>query len=137
MIPGAKLANADQVATAVISTVAEGAAAGSRAVDVRVWNGVDLRLLPDRGLDLGAAWFRGTPLAWISPAGEQPPPLPEELVGNAWRDAWSGGLVTTCGLANVGAASEGHGQHGTYTARPALDLQVERTTSEVTVTGTI
>jgi hypothetical protein len=137
MIPGAKLANADQVATAVISTVAEGAAAGSRAVDVRVWNGVDLRLLPDRGLDVGAAWFRGTPLAWISPAGEQPPPLPEELVGNAWRDAWSGGLVTTCGLSNVGAASEGHGQHGTYTARPALDLQVERTTSEVTVTGTI
>ena len=64
-------------------------------------------------------------------------PSPEELVGNAWRDAWGGGLVTTCGLSNVGAASEGHGQHGTYTARAALDLQVERTTSEVTVTGTV
>ena len=69
MIPAAKLANADQVATAVISTVADGAAAGSRAVDVRVWDGIDLRLLPDRGLDVGAAWFRGIPLAWISPAG--------------------------------------------------------------------
>ena len=137
MIPAAKLANADQVATAVISTVADGAAAGSRAVDIRVWNGIDVRLLPDRGLDIGAAWFRGIPLAWISPAGEQPPPRPEELVGNAWRDAWGGGLVTTCGLSNVGAASEGHGQHGTYTARAALDLQVERTTSEVTVTGTV
>ena len=137
MIPAGKLANADQVATAVISTVAEGAAAGSRAVDVRVWNGIDVRLFPDRGLDVGAAWFRGIPLAWISPAGEQSPPRPEELVGNAWRDAWSGGLVTTCGLSNVGAASEGFGQHGTYTARPASELQVERTTSEVTVTGTI
>ena len=137
MIPAAKLANADQVATAVISTVADGAAAGSRAVDIRVWNGIDVRLLPDRGLDIGAAWFRGIPLAWISPAGEQPPPRPEELVGNAWRDAWGGGLVTTCGLSNVGAASEGHGQHGTYTARAAADLQVERTTSEVTATGTV
>jgi hypothetical protein len=137
VISPAKLANADQVATAVLSTVAEGAAAGSRAVDVRVWSGIDLRLLPDRGLDVGAAWFRGTPLAWISPAGEQSPPHPDELAGNAWRDAWSGGLVTTCGLSNVGAASAGYGQHGTYTARPALDLQVERTTSEVTVTGTI
>ena len=137
MIPAGKLANADQVATAVTSTVADGAAAGSRAVDIRVWSGIDVRLLPDRGLDIGAAWFRGIPLAWISPAGEQPPPRAEELVGNAWRDAWGGGLVTTCGLSNVGAASEGHGQHGTYTARAAADLQVERTTSEVTVTGTV
>jgi hypothetical protein len=137
MIPAAKLANADQVATAVISTVAAGAASGSRAVDLRVWNGIDVRLLPDRGLDVGAAWFRGIPLAWISPAGEQPPPRPEELVGNTWRGAWGGGLVTTCGLSNVGAASEGHGQHGTYTARAAADLQVERTTSEVTATATV
>jgi len=137
MIPAAKLANPDQVATAMISTVADGAAAGSRTVDVRVWSGIDIRLLPDRGLDIGAAWFRGIPLAWISPGGEQPPPRPDELVGNAWRDAWGGGLVTTCGLSNVGAASEGHGQHGTYTARAAVGLQVERTTSEVTVTGTI
>ena len=137
MIPAAKLANADQIATAVISTVAGGAASGSRAVDVRVWNGIDVRLLPDRGLDIGAAWFRGVPLAWISPTGEQPPPLPEELVGNAWRAAWGGGLVTTCGLSNVGAASEGYGQHGTYTARAVADLEVERTTSEVTATGTV
>ncbi len=137
MIPAGKLANADQVATAVTSTVADGAASGSRAVDIRVWSGIDVRLLPDRGLDMGAAWFRGIPLAWISPSGEQPPPPPEELVGNGWREAWGGGLVTTCGLSNVGAASEGHGQHGTYTARAATDLQVERTTSEVTVTGTV
>ena len=137
MIPAGKLANADQVATAVTSTVADGAAAGLQTVDVRVWSGIDVRLLPDRGLDIGAAWFRGIPLAWISPAGEKPPPQPDELVGNAWRDAWGGGLVTTCGLSNVGAASEGHGQHGTYTARAATALQVERTTSEVTVTGTV
>ena len=137
MIPAAKLANTDQVATAVASTVSEGAAAGSRAVDIRVWNGIDLRLLPDRGLDIGAAWFRGTPLAWIAPGGEQPAPRPDELVGYAWRDAWGGGLVTTCGLSNVGVPTEGHGQHGTYTARGSADLQVERTTSEVTATATI
>ena len=137
MIPDAKLANADQVASAVLSHVAEGPAAGSRAVEIRVWNGIDVRLLPDRGLDIGAAWFRGTPLAWISPAGEQGPPRPEDLVGRAWVDAWGGGLVTTCGLSNVGEASEGQGLHGTYTARAAADLRVERSTSEVTVTATV
>ena len=137
MIPAAKLANPDQLATAVLSVVSEGPAAGSRAVDVRVWNGIDLRLLPDRGLDLGAAWFRGTPLAWISPGGEQGPPRPEDLVDGAWGDAWGGGLVTTCGLSNVGAASEGQGLHGTYTSRSAADLQVERSTSDVTATATV
>jgi hypothetical protein len=138
MIPSAKLANADQLATAVESLVHGGLATGSRAVDLRVWDGIDLRLLPDRGLDIGGAWFRGTPLAWISPTGEQGPPRPEDLVDNsAWGDSWGGGLVTTCGLSNVGAASEGYGLHGTYTARPATDLQVERTTSEVTAAATV
>jgi hypothetical protein len=137
MIPAARLANVDQLATAVESVVGSGAAAGARAVDVRVWDGIDLRLLPDRGLDIGAAWFRGTPLAWISPAGEQCPPNPEELVDKAWGDAWGGGLVTTCGLSNVGAASDGHGLHGTYTARPAAELQIGRSLSDVTVTATV
>ena len=138
MLPAAILANADQLATAVESVVGgDGGAAGSRAVDLRVWDGIDLRLLPDRGLDIGAAWFRGTPLAWISQAGEQGPPRPEDLVGQAWGDVWGGGLVTTCGLSNVGAPSEGHGLHGAYTARPAAELRVERSTSEVTATATV
>lgn len=138
MIDREKIANEDQLATAVSSVVADGPAAGCRAVDIRVWNGIDLRLLPDRGLDLGAAWFRGTPLAWITQAGEQGPPPPETLVdGAAWGAAWGGGLLTTCGLSNVGSASEGHGLHGTYTARRASDLQLERTTTEVTATATV
>ncbi len=137
-IPPDRLASPDQVATAVESVVAAGAAAGSRAVDLRVWNGIDLRLLPDRGLDIGAAWFRGTQLAWISPSGEQGPPPVESLVDrHAWEAAWGGGLVTTCGLSNVGEPSEGHGLHGSYTARAAMDLKIERTTSELTATATI
>jgi len=138
MIDPARLANPAQVVSAVASVVADGPAAGSRAIDIRVWGGIDVRVLPDRGLDIGAAWFRGTPLAWISQAGEQGPPDPASLVDEtAWGDAWGGGLVTTCGLSNVGRASEGHGLHGTYTARPAADVHVERSTSDVTVTGTI
>jgi Domain of unknown function (DUF4432) len=138
MISFDKVTNQDQLATAVESLVSTGGATGSRAVDLHVWNGVDLRLLPDRGLDIGAAWFRGTPLAWISQGGEQGPPTPDSLVDNkAWGDAWGGGLVTTCGLSNVGAASEGHGLHGTYTARAAADVVVERSTSEVSATATV
>ena len=136
-LPDPRIANPDQLASAVQSVVSAGAASGSRAVEIRVRDGIDLRLLPDRGLDIGAAWFRGTELAWISEAGEQSPPQPETLIDDAWRSVWGGGLVTTCGLSNVGAASDGHGLHGTYTARPAADLHVERSPTGVTAKATI
>lgn len=136
-IAPAKLSNLDQIATVVSSVVSEGRAAGMRAVDARVWDGIDMRLLPDRGLDIGAAWFRGVPLSWISPIGETPPPAAEELTGSQWRDAWQGGLMTTCGLSNVGQASDGWGLHGTYTARSAAPVTVDRTEHAVVVSATI
>jgi hypothetical protein len=101
------------------------------AIDVRVLDGFALRIHPRRGLDIGAAWFRGVPLAWIGPAGE----------GGAergdWSEAWGGGLVTTCGLDNVGAASEGIGLHGTYTFLEARDVVIERSLSDAVVRATV
>jgi hypothetical protein len=101
------------------------------AIDVHVLRGIELRLHPRRGLDVGAAWFRGLPLAWIASAGEG------GAEAASWRDAWGGGLVTTCGLDNVGAPSEGIGLHGTYTFLPARDVASERSLSEVVVRGTV
>ncbi len=95
------------------------------AIDVRVRHGIELRVHPRRGLDVGAAWFRGIPLAWIGPAGEGGSDAGD------WRAAWGGGLVTTCGLDNVGAASEGVGLHGTYTFLEAREVAVERSPDEV------
>jgi hypothetical protein len=81
----------------------------------------DLRVhvLPARGLDLGRAWFRDTEVAWISPLGELP------WQGDFAR-SFGGGLVTTCGLRNVGVPSEGQPQHGWYSSLPARDIQVYR-----------
>jgi len=114
-MPNERIASIDQVALVTQRP----------AVDIRVYGGIELRLYPDRGLDIGAAWFRGFPLAWISPVGEG-----GTDAGN-WRDAWGGGLVTTCGLDNVGAPSEGIGLHGTYTFLAADDLNAVRSESEV------
>jgi Domain of unknown function (DUF4432) len=119
-----QLANLDQLATITASTVAGGPAHGCRAIDLRVAGGIDLRLLPDRGLDLGAAWYRGTPLAWISAVGEHGPlDAPRDL---DWVDAFGGGLVVTCGLRNVGSPSEGHGQHGRYSHLRASQVTTGR-----------
>ena len=119
-----KVANLDQLATATLSHVVGGAADGCRALDVRAAGGIDLRILPDRGFDLGPAWFRGVPLAWISAAGERPPL--DSLDGMAWIERFGGGLVTTCGLRNVGAPSEGHGLHGRYSHLQASDVRMDR-----------
>ena len=121
MISGDRLGHLDQVAMA----------AERPAIDAHVLAGIELRIHPSRGLDLGAAWFRGVPIAWIAAAGE----------GGAdstdWRAAWGGGLMTTCGLDNVGAPSEGIGLHGTYTFLRASEVASERSRSQVVVRGTI
>lgn len=111
---------------------------GMRVIDLAPAGGISVRVLPDRGLDLGQAWFGGTPLAWLSSTGEQPPLDGPE--GMAWSEAFGGGLMTTCGLRNVGAPSEGHGLHGTFSHLPATDVSVVRSTEgtgRITVSGRI
>jgi hypothetical protein len=124
LLRAGKVANLDQLAVASSSVVATGPAQGCRALDLRVYGGIDIRILPDRGFDIGQAWFRGVPLAWISPAGESPP-LPEPS-GQEWREAFGGGLVTTCGLRNVGWPSEGHALHGRFSHLHASDVRIDR-----------
>lgn len=119
-----RLANEDAVMMVRSSRVEDGAARGMRAIDVRVWGGIDLRILPDRGFDLGQAWYQGVPLAWVSRMGEMAPL--EGLEGVAWGETFGGGLVVTCGLRNVGMPSEGHGLHGTYSHLPAREVEVRR-----------
>jgi hypothetical protein len=78
-----------------------------------------LHVLPQRGFDLGRAWFREAEIAWTSPLGELP------WQGDFAR-SFGGGLVTTCGLRNVGVPSEGQPQHGWYSSLPARDVDVQR-----------
>jgi hypothetical protein len=119
------------IATAVSSLVTDGRAAGCRAIDLRVEAGIDLRLLPDRGLDAGDAWFGGVPLDWRSPVGET------AAVDRDWMQSFGGGLVVTCGLRNVGVPSDGHPQHGEFTYQKAVVEAVERSGDALIVQGRI
>jgi Domain of unknown function (DUF4432) len=119
-----KVANLDQLASATTSTVVDGPAAGCRALDMRVAGGIDVRILPDRGFDICQAWFGGLPLAWISSVGESAPL--RAPAGTDWLGAFGGGLVTTCGLRNVGPPSEGHGMHGRFSHLQASEVRVHR-----------
>ncbi|GAB3009705.1 aldose 1-epimerase family protein [Amycolatopsis acidiphila] len=99
------------------SLVANGSATGCRQLEVRVEDGVDLRILPDRGFDIGQAWWRGRPLGWVDASRERPPD--PDLSGTEWIGSFSGGLLTTCGLRHIGQPRDGHGLHGKFSHQRA------------------
>ncbi len=95
-----------------------------RVVRARTFGGWDLELLPDRGLDIGLALHRGTPLSWVSPVRDRRPlDLP---LGDAWLSRFHGGLLTTCGLRGFGAPVGGRGLHGDASHLPAGEVTISR-----------
>lgn len=87
---------------------------------------LEFEVIPSRGLDIGAAYFRGRSLTWLAAAGFSHPGLSEEKQVIGWLRAFGGGLLTTCGLQNVGkpCVDEGieYGQHGRASSTPASEV---------------
>jgi hypothetical protein len=112
----------DQVAGIESFTLDDGAARGVRVLRFRTGGGLQFDVLPDRGMDLGAAEYRGAPLAWISPNGVVAPQY-RETEGEGWLRSFGGGLLVTCGLQNVGPPGERGGEslglHGRISNTPA------------------
>jgi galactose mutarotase-like enzyme len=79
--------------------------------------GLEVDLLPDRGLDLAEARFQGRRFSWESPIGHVP-------WQGGFARSFGGGLVVTCGLRNAGAASEGQPLHGWYTSLAARKVEI-------------
>ena len=104
----------------------EGAADGMRVLTVRSPGGLSFVCLPDRGLDVGWADYQGMPLAWRSPVGDVGPAFAEHA-GQGWLRTFSGGLVTTCGLATVGQPGVDQGEelglHGRCSSTPAREVR--------------
>lgn len=103
----------------------EGVEEGLEIVQVSTGE-LEFEVLPSRGLDLGPARFRGRSLTWLSAAGFSHPGLSEEKGVLGWLRAFGGGLLTTCGLSNVGrpGVDQGveYGQHGRASLTPAFEV---------------
>jgi hypothetical protein len=103
----------------------DGPERGCRAILMRTGSGLEVELLPDRGLDLGRAFFRGAALAYCAPGGFAHPAF-YSARGLDWLRIFGCGLVTTCGLQNVGSpcVEQGreHGLHGGFSATPAREV---------------
>ncbi len=103
----------------------DGPARGARRWRIVDTAGLDVDVHVDRCLDLGAAQYRGVPLAWRSPAGHVAPGLvaPDSA---GWLHGFGGGLLTTCGLDTFGPSSEHDAEvfplHGRVGAIPAQEV---------------
>jgi len=99
-----------QLAGIRAATLTEGNANGVRVLEFYTGSGLSFSVLPDRGMDIGGAFWNGVPLAWQSSTGVAHPAFYEPQ-GMGWLRGFYGGLLVTCGLGNVAPPSEDKGEH--------------------------
>jgi hypothetical protein len=115
-----RVGDISQVAGARRCVLADGKAQGIEAVDIRTGGGLSFTVLPGRGMDIAWADYRGVPVAYLSKTGVAGPSY-YEPDGVQWLRTFFAGLLTTCGLSNVGGPCaeeepvvgvQRHGLHG-------------------------
>lgn len=117
-----RIGSMQQLAFVRRAVLEDGKGRNMRVVEISNGSGLRFSVYPDRGMDIGEASFKGIPLAWMTPNGPVAPAF-YEAEGLNWLRSWSGGLLTGCGLMNVGgpnrAGGENHGLHGRLSHTPA------------------
>ena len=86
------------------SVLAEGRAAGVETVDVWNYAGLAFSVYPGRGMDIGRLTYRGVPVSYLAKPGVASPGYYESS-GMNWLRNFFAGMLTTCGLSNVGGLS--------------------------------
>lgn len=96
-----RVGNISQIAGAKRYYLADGRGAGIECVDVRTGTGFVYTVMPGRGMDIGWCGFEGMPISYISKAGISAPSY-FTGVKDQWLQCFPGGMLSTCGLGNVG-----------------------------------
>jgi hypothetical protein len=105
--------------------LSDGRGRDMRAIDINSGSGLHYTILPDRGMDISLASFKGHNLVYLSCNGETHPAF-FEPAGFGWLNTFAGGLLTTCGLTYLGApvkdGEEELGLHGRYSTIPSKQV---------------
>lgn len=103
----------------------DGLSRGVEAIELRTGAGLEMLILAGRGLDILNATLHGRSFAYIAPIHAAHPAYADDEDLNFLR-TFSVGFLTTCGLYNVGAPGEDHGEklglHGRYPMLPACEV---------------
>ncbi len=103
-------------------TFNDGKSKGVRAIEINTGK-LRFTILPDRCMDIAQAYYEGYALAWISKTGVVAPAFYEKD-GLSWLRGFTGGLITTCGLKNIGGPAGEQGIHGRIANTPATKVSV-------------
>lgn len=124
-----KTGNLSQVTGLKEYTFNSGRAKGVDAVDVSAGD-LQFTVLKSRCLDIGQASFRGYPFGYLSKSGLRAPAYFREKKGIGYLDSFYGGLLTTCGLNNIGndcvVDGREYGVHGEIANIPAEMVSVRQ-----------
>jgi len=122
------IGNMKQLAGIKTSILDNGRGKDMRIADFHNSSGLSFTVLPDRAMDIGLATYKDTPISFLTPTGYSRPDFydPRDL---GWLRNWGGGLLTTCGLNNVGGPKDNdplegpNGLHGRISNTPAEIIQ--------------
>lgn len=87
----------------------DGVGKGVRAVDIKSPCGLDMTVLPDRGMDISYLSYKSIPISWKS-ATKETSQFYYDSSENEWLRSFYGGLITTCGLMNIGLPNVDNGE---------------------------
>ncbi len=103
-------------------TFNDGKSKGVRALEINTGK-ICFTVLLDRCMDIAQASFKGQNVSWISKTGITAPQFYEKD-GTGFLRGFYGGLLTTCGLENIGRPFGEHGLHGRIGNIPAEKISV-------------
>lgn len=115
----------------------DGKAQNVLCVDLYNKKGLQLTVVPDRGMDILALKYRGNNISYLSKTGLVGPQFFVENGGQGFMKNFFVGFLTTGGLSYMGAADEEHGLHGTISNTPASHVSFDQNETELVVSGDV
>lgn len=120
-----KISHYSQLGGIETSVLDNGSARGTRIAWINTGTGLRYKVVIDRAMDIGEAFFNQHSLSWISHLGTSSP-QPFSHRGIDWLRTFSGGLMVTCGLSHFGPPeSDEHGERGLHGLISNLPAEIE------------
>jgi hypothetical protein len=120
-----RIGDMSQVAGVQPLELVDGSERGVRAVNLYNAAGLEMLIVPDRGMAVTRLSYQGVPLPLLSPVGTTHPAFAEPR-GLGWLRTWPAGFLTPCGLTQVGSpcldGNEELGLHGRVAQIPARQV---------------
>lgn len=122
-----KISNVAQIGGIETSVLDNGLGRGTRIAWINTGAGLRYKVVLDRAMDIGEAFYNQHSLAWLSHTGTTPPERFSDT-GMEWLRNFGGGLLTTCGLSHVGGPEDdeygARGLHGRISNTPAEIISI-------------